>query len=67
VELGEVIKLPSRKLQAASTELQAAWDKPLTTEYTTNKQNNVKLYYFKKHKTQASSSKRRAAGYRLWK
>jgi hypothetical protein len=57
---------------AARRKNRAAWDKPLTTEYTTNKQNNVKLYYFKEHKRlrskqQASSDKRRAAGYRLWK
>jgi uncharacterized protein (DUF2252 family) len=57
----KVINLDARR------KLRATWDKPLTTEYTTNKQNNVKLYYFKKHKRQASSSKRRAAGYRLWK
>jgi len=24
-----------------------AWDKPLTTEYTTNKENNAKLYYIR--------------------
>jgi hypothetical protein len=60
VELGEVIKLPSRKLQAASTEPQAAWDKPLTTEYATDKQNNVKLYYLKRYKQQAASNKPQA-------
>ena len=37
-----------------------AWDKPLTTEYATNKQNNVKLYYLKRYKLQAASSKPQA-------
>jgi hypothetical protein len=41
------------------------WDKPLTTEYTTDKQNNVKLYYFKRHKLQAASRKRQAASAEL--
>ena len=33
----------------------AAWDKPLTTEYATDKGNNVKLYYLKRYKQQAAS------------
>ena len=37
-----------------------AWDKPLTTEYATDKQNNVKLYYFKKRRGQATSRGRQA-------
>ncbi len=60
----KVINLDARRKS------RAAWDKPLTTEYTTNKQNNVKLYYFKEYqrlrsKRQAASDKRRAAGYKL--
>jgi hypothetical protein len=57
----KVINLDARRKSRAT------WDKPLTTEYATDKQNNVKLYYFKEHKRKASSDKRRAAGYRLWK
>ena len=58
--MGEVIKLTSR------IKSREAWDKPLTTEYATDKGNNVKLYYFKEHKNlvlkrQAASNKRRAA------
>jgi len=52
--LGEVINLVSCR---KSREM---WDKPLTTEYATDKQNNVKLYYFKKHRAQATSRRRQA-------
>ena len=34
-----VINLDARR------KLRATWDKPLTTEYATNKQNNARLYY----------------------
>ena len=50
--MGEVIKLASR------IQSRAAWDKPLTTEYATDKGNNVKLYYFKRCRRQAASYKR---------
>jgi hypothetical protein len=56
----KVISLDARR------KLRATWDKPLTTEYASNK-NTCKLYYFKEHKRQAASVKRRAAGYKLWK
>ena len=54
---------------AARRKNRAAWDKPLTTEYASNK-NTCKLYYFKEYKRlrskqQASSDKRRAASYKL--
>ena len=49
---------------AARRKNRAAWDKPLTTEYASNK-NTCKLYYFKEHKRKASSDKRRAASYKL--
>jgi hypothetical protein len=52
--LGEVIKLASR------IRSREAWDKPLTTEYATDKGNNVKLYYLKRHKLQAASLKPQA-------
>jgi len=55
----KVISLDARR------KLRATWDKPLTTEYATNKQNNVKLYYFKEHKRQAASDKRRASSGKL--
>jgi hypothetical protein len=56
----KVINLDARR------KLRATWDKPLTTEYATDKENNVRLYYFKEHKNlvlkrQAASNKRRAA------
>jgi hypothetical protein len=39
------------------------WDKPLTTEYATDKGNNIKLYYLKRYKLQAASHKRRATSF----
>ena len=45
---------------AARRKNRAAWDKPLTTEYASNK-NTCKLYYFNEYKRQAASDKRRAA------
>jgi len=35
----KVINLDARRKR------REAWDKPLTTEYATNKQNNARLYY----------------------
>ena len=52
--MGEVIKLASR------IRSREAWDKPLTTEYATDKRNNVKLYYLKRYKQQAASNKPQA-------
>ncbi len=52
--MGKVINLASCRKK------RAAWDKPLTTEYATDKGNNVKLYYFKKHRRQAAGIKRQA-------
>ena len=52
--MGEVIKLASR------IQFRAAWDKPLTTEYATDKGNNIKLYYLKRYKLQAASNKPQA-------
>ena len=52
--MGEVIKLASR------IKSREAWDKPLTTEYATEKGNNVKLYYLKRYKQQTASSKPQA-------
>ena len=62
-ESTKVINLDARRKN------RAAWDKPLTTEYASNK-NTCKLYYFKEYKRirskqQASSDKRRAASYKL--
>ena len=50
----KVINLDARR------KLRATWDKPLTTEYTTDKGNNVKLYYFKKFRRQATSRRLQA-------
>jgi hypothetical protein len=49
-----VINLDARR------KLRATWDKPLTTEYATDKGNNVKLYYFKKRRRQATSRRLQA-------
>ena len=59
--MGEVIKLASCRRP------QAAGDKTLTTEYATDKGNNIKLYYLKKYKQQAASNKPQAPSYKLWK
>jgi hypothetical protein len=56
--LGKVINLVSCRKPRAT------WDKPLTTEYASNK-NTCKLYYFKEHKRKASSDKRRASSGKL--
>jgi hypothetical protein len=50
----KVINLDARR------KLRATWDKPLTTEYATDKRNNVKLYYFKKRRRQATSRRLQA-------
>jgi len=50
----KVINLDARR------KLRATWDKPLTTEYATDKGNNVKLYYFKKRRRQATSRRLQA-------
>ncbi len=52
--MGKVINLASCRKK------RVAWDKPLTTEYATDKGNNVKLYYFKRYKLQAASNKPQA-------
>ena len=64
--MGKVINLASR-IRSRET-----WDKPLTTEYATDKGNNAKLYYFKKcrrqapgYKRQATSSKRQATSCKI--
>ena len=41
LENTKVINLDARRKSRAT------WDKPLTTDYITNKQNNVKLYYIR--------------------
>ena len=51
----KVINLDARRKR------REAWDKPLITEYATEKGNNVKLYYLKRYKQQAASSKQQAA------
>jgi hypothetical protein len=50
----KVINLDARR------KLRATWDKPLTTEYATDTGNNVKLYYFKKRRRQATSRRLQA-------
>ena len=49
-----VINLDARR------KLLATWDKALTTEYATDKGNNIKLYYLKRYKQQAASNKPQA-------
>jgi hypothetical protein len=55
----KVINLDARRKS------QEPGDKPLTTEYATDKGNNVKLYYFKKCRRQAASRRQQAPGYKL--
>ena len=54
LENTKVINLDARR------KLRETWDKPLTTEYATDKGNNIKLYYLKRYKLQAASNKPQA-------